>query len=111
MQVETLDATVRDYINELEMLRIKKLHPAWGAKKIPEIYKRNHTGKYAPVRGSVENLFVRAGYTKYILAIDAVEKGDTASVKGVFQRVFKQFGIPQCIRSDNGPPSESVEKC
>jgi hypothetical protein len=47
----------------VEMLRIKKLHPAWGAKKILEIYKRNHTGKYAPARGSVENLFVRAGYT------------------------------------------------
>jgi transposase-like protein len=132
----------------VEILRIKKLHPAWGAKKILEIYKRNHAGKHAPACGSVENLFVRAGYTgvrrrrnlrsgriiqnrvipakpnevwtvdfngwwytknrekvnpltvrdeysKYILAIEAVEKGDTASVKLVFQRVFKQFGIPQ----------------
>jgi transposase InsO family protein len=145
----------------VEILRIKKLHPAWGAKKILEIYKRNHTGKYAPARGSVENLFVRAGYTgvrrrrnlrgggiiqnrvmpkkpnevwtidfkgwwytknkervnpltvrdeygKYILAIDAVEKGDTASVKHVFQRIFKKFGMPQYIRSDNGPPFANV---
>jgi len=145
----------------VEILRIKKLHPAWGAKKILEIYKRNHTGKYAPVRGSVENLFVRAGYTgvrrrrnlrsggiiqnrvipkkpnevwtvdfkgwwytknkervnpltvrdeysKYILAIDVVEKGDTASVKRVFKRIFKKYGIPQYIRSDNGPPFANV---
>jgi len=145
----------------VEMLRIKKLHPAWGAKKILEIYKRNHTGKYAPARGSVENLFVRAGYTgvrrrrnirggkiiqnrivptkpnevwtvdfkgwwytknrekvnpltirdefsKFILAIDVVEKGDKATVKQVFQRVFKQYGLPQCIRSDNGPPFASA---
>jgi len=128
-----------------------------GAKKILEIYKRNQTGKYAPVRGSVENLFVRAGYTgvrrrrnlrgggiiqnrvipkkanevwtvdfkgwwytrnkervnpltvrdeysKYILAIDVVEKGDTVSVKRVFQRIFKKYGMPQYIRNDNGPP-------
>jgi transposase InsO family protein len=141
----------------VEILRIKKIHPAWGAKKILEIYKRNNTGKYAPARGSVENLFVRAGYTgirrrrnlrggviiqnrvkperpnevwtvdfkgwwytrnrekvnpltirdeysKYILAIDVVEKGDTATVKQVFQRVFKQYGVPRYIRSDNGPP-------
>jgi len=146
----------------VELLRMKKIHPAWGAKKILAIYKRNNTGKYAPVRGSVENLFVRAGYTgvrrrrnlrggtviiqnrispsepnvvwtvdfkgwwytknrervnpltirdeysKYILAIEVVEKGDTASVKEVFKRLFKKYGLPQYIRSDNGPPFANV---
>jgi transposase InsO family protein len=146
----------------VEILRIKKLHPAWGAKKILEIYKRNNRGKYAPVRGSVENLFVRAGYTgvrrrrnlrggkviiqdrieptkpnevwtvdfrgwwysktrervnpltirdefsKYPIAIDVVEKGDTASVKAVFKRVFMKYGLPKYIRSDNGPPFANV---
>jgi transposase InsO family protein len=144
------------------MLRIKKSHPAWGAKKILEIYKRNNRDRYAPARGSVENLFVRAGYTgvrrrrnlrggkvtiqdrveptkpnevwtvdfkgwwytknrervnpltirdefsKYPIAIDVVEKGDTASVKAVFKRVFKEYGLPQYIRSDNGPPFANV---
>jgi transposase InsO family protein len=48
----------------VELLRIKKLHPHWGAKKILAIYKRNNiNGKYIPVRSTVENLFVRAGYT------------------------------------------------
>jgi len=141
----------------VEMLRIKKLHPNWGAKKILAIYKRNNSGRYTPVRSTVERLFVRAGYTgvrrrrkietgiiiqqrivpekpndvwtvdfkgwwytrnkekvnpltirdeysKYILAIEAVEKGDTASVKAVFIRLFVQFGLPRIIRSDNGPP-------
>jgi transposase InsO family protein len=145
----------------VEILRIKKLHPLWGAKKILEIYKRNHPGEYAPVRGSVENLFVRAGHTgvrrrrnirgvtiiqdrviadkpnrvwtvdfkgwwysknkervtpltirdehgKYILAIDVVEKGDTASVKQAFIRVFMEYGLPDYIRSDNGPPFANV---
>jgi transposase InsO family protein len=145
----------------VELLRIKKLHSAWGAKKILEIYKRNHAGNYAPVRSAVENLFVRAGYTgvrrrrnlrggqiiqhrivptkpnevwtvdfkgwwytknrervnpltirdeysKNILAINVVEKGDTASVKRVFERVFKHNGLPENIRSDNGPPFANV---
>jgi transposase InsO family protein len=145
----------------VELIRIQKLHPAWGAKKILAIYKRNHTGKYAPVRSAVENLFVRAGYTgvrrrrnlrggqiiqhrkaatkpnevwtvdfkgwwytknkervtpltirdeysKFILAIDVVEKGDSACVKRVFERIFKKYGLPEYIRSDNGPPFACV---
>ena len=139
----------------VELLRIKKLHPTWGAKKILAIYKRNNNGKYTPVRSTVEKLFVRAGYTgvrrrrkvekgiiiqhrivpekpndvwtvdfkgwwysrnrerinpltirdeysKRIMAIEAVEKGDTTSVKAVFIRLFTQFGLPRVIRSDNG---------
>jgi transposase InsO family protein len=145
----------------VELLRIKKLHPTWGAKKILAIYKRNNNGKYTPVRSSVERLFTRAGYigvkkrrkvdqriiiqhriipekpndvwtvdfkgwwysrnkekvnpltirdeySKFILAIDAVEKGDTASVKAVFIRIFKEYGLPLYIRSDNGPPFANV---
>ena len=145
----------------VEMLRIKKLHPTWGAKKIIVVYKRMNNGKYIPARSTVEKLFVRAGYTgvrrrrkietgiiiqqrikaekpndvwtvdfkgwwysknrekinpltirdeysKYILAIDVVEKGDTAAVKAVFVRLFKEFGLPLYIRSDNGPPFANV---
>jgi transposase InsO family protein len=141
----------------VELLRIKKLHPHWGAKKILAIYNRNNKGKYTPVRSTVENLFVRAGYTgikrrrkfggggiiqcrvtaekpndvwtvdfkgwwytknrekvnpltvrdensKYILSIKVAEKGDTATVKDEFKRLFKKYGLPRFIRSDNGPP-------
>jgi transposase InsO family protein len=142
----------------VELLRIKKLHPQWGAKKILEIYRRNNTGKRTPVRSTVENLFVRAGYTgikrrrkfgsggiiqqritaekpndvwtvdfkgwwytknkkekvnpltvrdeysRYILSIKVTEKGNIMSVKEEFIRLFKKFGLPSYIRSDNGPP-------
>ncbi|MDR2730018.1 MAG: integrase core domain-containing protein [Treponema sp.] len=59
---------------------------------------------YTRNREKVNPLAIRDEYSKYILAIDVTEKGDTASVKRVFQRVFKQYGIPLYIRSDNGPP-------
>jgi len=141
----------------VDLLRIKKQHPTWGAKKILAVYKRNNNGKYSPVRSSVERLFVRAGYTgvkkrrkvengiiiqqriapekpndvwtvdfkgwwysknkeminpltvrdefsKRILAVVAVEKGDTTNVKAVFIRLFIEYGMPLYIRSDNGPP-------
>jgi transposase InsO family protein len=47
----------------VELLRIKIKHPTWGAKKILAVYKRNSGGKYAPVRSTVDRLFVRAGLT------------------------------------------------
>jgi transposase InsO family protein len=59
---------------------------------------------YTRDREKVNPLTIRDEYSRYILGIDVVEKGDTASVKRVFQRVFKEFGIPRYIRSDNGPP-------
>jgi hypothetical protein len=65
-------------------------------------------GWYTKDKERVNPLTIRDEYSKYILAIEVVEKGDTASVKQVFMRVFKQYGIPQCIRSDNGPPFANV---
>ncbi len=131
-----------------------------GASKILQVYKNNHPGKFAPVRSTVENLFVRAGFTvpmkrkrnkttnkiqikviperpnqvwtvdfkgwwytkhkekcepltvrdefsKYILDIRILDKGDTTHVKQAFEAIFKEYGLPEIIRSDNGPPFAS----
>jgi transposase InsO family protein len=145
----------------VELLRIKKLHEKWGAAKILAVYKRNNPGKYAPVRGTVENLFKRAGYkgghrrrnlgdkyriqaryvphgpnelwtvdfkgwwytkdkekvnpltvrdeySRKILGIDVAEKGDIPVVKSVFMRLFREYGLPAYLRSDNGPPLQEA---
>lgn len=144
----------------VELIRIKNLHKKWGASKILQVYKNNHPGDYAPVRSTVENLFVRAGFTipkkrkrnkttnriqikvvperpnqvwtvdfkgwwytkhkekcepltvrdefsKYILEIKVLEKGDIPNVKQAFEQLFIKFGLPEIIRSDNGPPFAS----
>jgi transposase InsO family protein len=141
----------------VELLRIKKLHEAWGAAKILAVYRRNNPGKQAAARSSVERLFIRAGYkgakrrrnlgaqhriqaryvplgpnelwtvdfkgwwytkdrekvnpltvrdeySKKILAIKVTEKGDIPAVKAVFIGLFKEYGLPAYLRSDNGPP-------
>ena len=145
----------------VELIRIKNLHKKWGALKVLQVYKNNHPGEYAPVRSTVENLFIRAGFTippkrkrnktkhriqvklipdrpnqvwtvdfkgwwytkhkekcepltvrdefsKYILDIKVLNKGDTPHVKQAFERIFAQYGLPDIIRSDNGPPFASV---
>lgn len=144
----------------VELIRIKNLHKSWGASKILEIYINNNPGKYAPVRSTVENIFLRAGFierkkrkrnkttnriqgriiperpnqvwtvdfkgwwytkhkekcepltvrdefTKFILAVKVLDKGDTFNVKQAFEVIFRKYGLPEVIRSDNGPPFAS----
>jgi len=55
-----------------------------------------------------EPLTVRDDYSKYILAIEVPEKGDISSVKAVFEALFRKYGLPDYIRSDNGPPFGNV---
>jgi transposase InsO family protein len=55
-----------------------------------------------------EPLTVRDDCSKFILAIEVPEKGDTACVKAVFEALFRKYGLPEYIRSDNGPPFGNV---
>ena len=143
------------------LLRIKRKHLTWGAKKIQTIYKRKYPNAYVPHRSTIDDIFeregytkkkrrrvstdpflmqkklkptkpnelwtvdfkgwwwtskkercepltVRDGYSKYILCIDAPEKADTAHIKAIFIGIFLKYGLPEYIRTDNGPPFGNV---
>jgi len=55
-----------------------------------------------------EPLTVRDEYSKYILAIEVPEKGDMPHVKAILEVLFRRYGLPEYIRSDNGPPFGNV---
>ncbi len=59
---------------------------------------------YTPEREKCNPLTVRDEFSKYILSIKALKKGDITSVKAEFIRLFKIYGLPEYIKSDNGPP-------
>lgn len=42
--------------------------------------------------------------TRYLLKCEGLVKTDDAAVRPHFERVFREFGLPIRIRSDNGPP-------
>jgi transposase InsO family protein len=63
---------------------------------------------YTSEQERCEPLTVRDEYSKYILAITILEKGDITSVKHEFSKLFKTFGLPKMIKSDNGPPFASA---
>jgi putative transposase len=48
------------------------------------------------------------GYSRFLLRCQAVEGMNEASVQGVMEAAFREFGLPQAIRTDNGEPFASV---
>ncbi len=63
---------------------------------------------YTHDKERVNPLTVRDEYSKFILSIKVVENADISSVKPEFERLFRRYGIPRCIRTDNGPPFANV---
>lgn len=62
---------------------------------------------YTQSKEQVNPLTVRDEFSKEILAITILDKADISCVKKEFHRVFSLYGLPKCIRSDNGPPFAS----
>lgn len=44
------------------------------------------------------------GYSRFLLACDALRQPSTAAARAVLERVFRRYGLPTVVRSDNGAP-------
>jgi transposase InsO family protein len=55
----------------------------------------------------VEPLTVRDLFSRYVLAIRLLPDQRWQPVKAVFMRLFKRYGLPEVIRTDNGGPFAS----
>lgn len=47
-------------------------------------------------------------YSRYLLRCEALLDPDTKNVRPIFDSAFQEFGTPEAIRSDNGPPFAST---
>jgi len=59
---------------------------------------------FTPSRQRCEPLTVRDEYSRYVIAVRAMDSTRTDSVRKEFEVVFKEYGLPGIIRSDNGTP-------
>ncbi len=55
----------------------------------------------------IDPLTVSDAHSRYLLRCQAVEKTNTARVQAIFEAAFREYGMPQAIRSDNGAPFAS----
>lgn len=56
----------------------------------------------------VEPLTVRDEYSRMVLELRAVANAKTETIQACFDHLFDANGLPQAIRSDNGPPFACV---
>lgn len=73
-----------------------------------EIWTVDFKGWWHDARGRCEPLTVRDEYSRYILEVRALPNARTSTVQSAFERLFEHYGLPQAIRSDNGPPFAST---
>jgi transposase InsO family protein len=55
----------------------------------------------------IDPLTITDACTRYLLRCQAVEKMDTARVQAIFEAAFRDYGLPEAIRTDNGAPFAS----
>ena len=55
----------------------------------------------------IDPLTISDACSRYLLRCQAVEKTDTARVHAIFEAAFREYGLPDAIRSDNGAPFAS----
>jgi hypothetical protein len=52
----------------------------------------------------IEPLTISDAYSRYLPRCQAVEKTNTERVRAIFEAAFRQYGLPQAIRTENGAP-------
>ncbi len=55
----------------------------------------------------IDPLTVTDAWSRYLLRCQAVEKTDTERVRAIFEAAFREHGLPEAIRTDNGAPFAS----
>jgi putative transposase len=55
----------------------------------------------------IDPLTITDAYSRYLLRCHGVEKMDTARVQAIFEAAFREYGMPEAIRTDNGAPFAS----
>lgn len=53
-------------------------------------------------------LTITDAHSRYLLCCQIVPKTDTLHVRALFEAAFRNYGLPEAIRTDNGPPFAST---
>ncbi len=56
----------------------------------------------------IDPLTISDAWSRYLLRSQAVEKTDTERVRAIFEAAFREYGLPEAIRTDNGAPFASA---
>ena len=89
--------------------RVKPIHPIFDPKECNEVWSADYKGKF--LMGNkiyCHPLTIADSKSRFVFTAKGHYKENLKSAKSEFTRVFRKFGIPQQIHTDNGSPFGSV---
>ena len=89
--------------------RIRETHPIFQADGPNEIWSVDFKGEFR--MGNLRYCYpltVMDTYSRYVLAVVGMHRPTYEGTKAVFQALFKRYGLPKQIHSDNGEPFASA---
>ena len=89
--------------------RIRETHPIFEAKGPNEIWSVDFKGEFR--MGNMRYCYpltVMDAYSRYVLAVAGMHRPTFEGTKAVFEALFKKYGLPKQIHSDNGEPFASA---
>ena len=110
------------------ILKVRGDHPLWGPAKIEaklamqyphdkplahaeasnDVLSMDFKGWFRTADGErIDPLTVVDNYSRYALCCQALDKCDGDHVQAVLARMFREYGLPRAMRSDNGAPFAS----
>ena len=83
--------------------------PEFVAKAPNDLWTVDFKGWWRTLDGEkCEPLTIRDAHSRFVLSIRLMERTRTEDVRPIFEELFKRYGLPTAIQSDNGPPFASV---
>ena len=82
--------------------------PFQAVEEANQVWCADFKGWFLTGRGErIDPLTISDAYSRYLLRCQSVEKTDTEHVEAVFRAAFREYGLPQRMRTDNGAPFAS----
>ncbi len=111
------DSTVGEILKRAGLVeprhRRQRVTPTWGGLTTPErpnhVWATDYKGWALLGDGRrCEPLTVTDSFSRYLLGLSAGSDTSEEQARPWFEAAFKEFGLPQVMRSDNGPPFAST---
>jgi len=84
---------------------IENRYPVFDPKTPNEVWSTDFKGKFRLGNREYCNpLTIADSCSRYIFAIEALERADTESCEPIYEKVFREYGLPLYMHADNGAP-------
>lgn len=86
--------------------------PFTACNKPNDVWSADFKGQFRMGNGKLcYPLTITDNYSRYLLCCKALEHPSFRETRPCFELVFKEFGLPEAIRTDNGAPFASIGLC